>query len=191
MLDDNDVLALLGGRHGDPFAVLGLHADGDGRLWLRALLPGASEVRLLDADSGKPLCSLPLRHPSGLFEGAGAAPPEASSTTGWKCAGPTATSSGWPMPTRSDRSCTTRTCIVLRDGRHPRPYTVLGAHLQRQRGVAGVRFALWAPNARRVSVVGDFNGWDGRRHPMRLRMRPASGRSSFRTWRSATATSSN
>ncbi len=46
---------------------------------------------------------------------------------------------------------------------------MLGAHLQQQRGVAGVRFALWAPNARRVSVVGDFNSWDGRRHPMRLR----------------------
>ena len=52
---------------------------------------------------------------------------------------------------------------------HPRPYTVLGAHPQRQRDVDGVRFAVWAPNARRVSVVGDFNDWDGRRHVMRMR----------------------
>ena len=45
----------------------------------------------------------------------------------------------------------------------------LGAHVAEMEGVRGVRFAVWAPNARRVSVVGDFNGWDGRRHPMRLR----------------------
>jgi 1,4-alpha-glucan branching enzyme len=58
---------------------------------------------------------------------------------------------------------------ALRDGSHPRPYTLLGAHARTLGQVAGVRFALWAPNACRVSVVGDFNAWDGRRHPMRLR----------------------
>ena len=52
---------------------------------------------------------------------------------------------------------------LLAQGRHPRPWTVLGAHTQ-PRG--GVRFAVWAPNARRGSVVGSFNGWDGRQHPM-------------------------
>ena len=59
--------------------------------------------------------------------------------------------------------------IALREGRHPQPATLLGAHPIRVEGVSGARFALWAPNASRVSVVGDFNEWDGRCHPMRLR----------------------
>ncbi|MFY8060984.1 MAG: GlgB N-terminal domain-containing protein, partial [Arenimonas sp.] len=58
---------------------------------------------------------------------------------------------------------------LLRDGNHSAPYAVLGAHPQRVDGIDGVRFAVWAPNARRVSTIGTFNAWDGRRHPMRLR----------------------
>jgi hypothetical protein len=58
---------------------------------------------------------------------------------------------------------------LLIEGTHHRLHQRLGAHLVAHEGAAGVRFAVWAPNARRVSVVGDFNGWDGRRHPMRLR----------------------
>src|SRR5690606_20414501 len=54
-------------------------------------------------------------------------------------------------------------------GNHPQLTRVLGAHPMRLGDTDGVRFAVWAPNARRVSVVGDFNTWDGRRHPMRLR----------------------
>ena len=60
---------------------------------------------------------------------------------------------------------------MLRDGTHPRPWQVLGAHLRREGGRAGVSFAVWAPGARRVSVVGDFCGWDARRWPLR----PAAG----------------
>ena len=168
MIDDKDILALLGGRHGDPFAVLGLHADGDGRLWIRALLPGASEVRLVDAHSDRPLCSLPLRHTSGFFE---CAVPRRRKVFDYLLEVRWADGNLQRMvdaysfgPQLRDEEM-----FALRDGRHPRPYTVLGAHLQQQRGVDGVRFALWAPNARRVSVVGDFNSWDGRRHAMRLR----------------------
>jgi 1,4-alpha-glucan branching enzyme len=62
---------------------------------------------------------------------------------------------------------------LLGEGRHYRPYEKLGAHLVTVDGVVGVRFAVWAPNARRVSVVGDWNAWDGRVHPMRLH--PANG----------------
>jgi 1,4-alpha-glucan branching enzyme len=57
---------------------------------------------------------------------------------------------------------------LLGEGTHYRAYEKLGSHLLGQDGVPGVRFAVWAPNARRVSVVGDWNGWDGRVHPMRL-----------------------
>ena len=57
----------------------------------------------------------------------------------------------------------------LAEGSHLRLFDKLGAHVMTHEGVAGTHFAVWAPNARRVSVVGDFNGWDGRRHAMRLR----------------------
>jgi len=58
---------------------------------------------------------------------------------------------------------------LFAEGRHWHAYRFLGAHLQEVDGIAGTRFAVWAPNAERVSVVGDFNHWDGRRHPMRVR----------------------
>jgi 1,4-alpha-glucan branching enzyme len=58
---------------------------------------------------------------------------------------------------------------AFRAGTHPRPFEFLGAHLLERDGVAGVRFAVWAPRASRASVVGDFNAWDGRSHPMQLR----------------------
>src|SRR5690606_18802057 len=58
----------------------------------------------------------------------------------------------------------------LAEGRHLRLYERLGAHPTEIDGVAGTAFAVWAPNATRVSVVGAFNDWDGRRHPMRRRV---------------------
>src|SRR4029077_7555424 len=58
---------------------------------------------------------------------------------------------------------------LMGEGRHYDTYDKLGAHLKTLEGVRGVHFAVWAPSARRVSVVGDFNGWDGRVHPMRAR----------------------
>ncbi len=59
---------------------------------------------------------------------------------------------------------------LLIEGTHRRLYDKLGAHPMIHEGVAGVHFAVWAPNAQRVSVVGDFNDWDGRRHQMRHRV---------------------
>ncbi len=60
---------------------------------------------------------------------------------------------------------------LLGEGTHHKSYEKLGAHLTEVEGVPGVAFAVWAPNAQRVSVVGNFNNWNGRRHPMRVRGR--------------------
>ena len=168
MMQDPDVQALVKARHTDPFAVLGLHEEADGRLWLRALLPGAQQVVVFDAVTGKPVVALNLRHPDGLFE---ARIPRRRKRfeyfldvvwhDGQSGRYADAYSFG-PQLEDSDLQ-------ALRAGNHLRPYTVLGAHTMEQRGVSGVRFAVWAPNAQRVSVVGEFNVWDGRRHPMRLR----------------------
>jgi len=167
MLDAEQVSALLEARHSDPFAALGLHADATGRLWLRALLPGASSVSVLDAGGGKLLVGLAERAP-GFFE---AAIPRRKKrfdyrlAVQWADGGVAEYADAYAYgPQLGEQDLT-----LLREGRHPRPYLALGAQPLRHGEVAGVRFAVWAPNARRVSVVGSFNNWDGRRHAMRLR----------------------
>ncbi|MEY3372875.1 MAG: hypothetical protein RLZZ537_1343, partial [Pseudomonadota bacterium] len=167
MLDARDAADLLAARHADPFAVLGLHADTEGRLWLRALLPGAEQVSVIDAATGKPLCHLPMRHAEGLFEGA---IPRRRKPFAYRLRirwlhGETELADAYAFGPQLDE----RDLELLRDGNHPAPYAVLGAHQQRVDGIDGVRFAVWAPNARRISTIGTFNAWDGRRHPMRLR----------------------
>ena len=171
MISDLDVQALVGACHPDPFAVLGMHADAAGRLWLRAMLPGAREVRVIEASTQKVLATLALRHPAGLFE---AVLPRRRKRFDYRlridwngalqgAAGLYADAYAFGPQLGDDQ------LLLLRSGEHPDPYTLMGAHAMQQQGVAGVRFAVWAPNARRVSVVGSFNNWDGRRHPMRLR----------------------
>ncbi len=168
MLTDVEVQALITARHADPFAVLGLHTSVDGRQWVRAFLPGAISVSVLDAITGKPLATLLLRHADGLFE---ARIPRRRKRFDYRLDvrwinqsnGSYADAYSYgPQLVDDDLQ-------ALHDGTHLHPYTVLGAHPKRHGKVNGVRFALWAPNATRVSVVGNFNDWDGRRHPMRLR----------------------
>ena len=172
MLPEPDLHALLGARHPDPFAVLGQHADASGTLWQRALLPGATAVTLLDAASGKALMDLPQRHPDGFFEGQ--VPRrrqrfdyrlQVQWADGHQSVLADAYAHG-PLLGEQDLH-------YLGEGSHLRPFEALGAHPltlgQGPLAQAGTRFAVWAPNARRVSVVGNFNAWDGRRHPMRSR----------------------
>ena len=168
MIDEAQVLALIGGQHADPFAVLGMHAASDGRLWVRALLPGANSVVVQDARSGAAVLELQRGHPDGFFEAVvprRRKPFDYRLGIRWQHGHDQVLADAYAFgPQLSDADL-----LALHEGRHARAYLVLGAHPLRQHNVDGVRFALWAPNARRVSVVGDFNGWDGRRHPMRLR----------------------
>ena len=167
MTPDSTVVALIEAHHGDPFAVLGLHADDTGKLWVRAMLPGARSVTIIDA-TGKRAAELSLRDPAGLWEGA---IPRRKNRFDYLLAvqwangdeGVYADAYAFgPLIPDADLH-------FFGEGSHLRPYTFLGAHPMSVGDVDGVRFAVWAPNASRVSVIGDFNAWDGRRHPMRSR----------------------
>lgn len=168
MLSDTDIHALIGGYHADPFSVLGLHQDAEQKYWLRAFVPGAKAVDVLEAATGKILANLSLRHADGVFE---ASIPRRRKPFDYRLQiqwandelGVYADAYGFG-PQLSDEQLQ-----ALRDGSHLQPYTILGAHLLTQNAIDGARFAVWAPNAKRVSVVGSFNAWDGRRHAMRLR----------------------
>ena len=172
MLTDDDLHALRQARHPDPFAVLGLHADAQGALWVRALLPGAQSVQVVDTASGRRLATLACRHDDGLLEGA--VPRRRRRfdyrlRVRWWHGG----EGDLDDPYRHGPLLDEAQLRAFHDGTHVRPFVFLGAHpVVLGKGVyasAGTRFAVWAPNASRVSVVGDFNGWDGRRHPMRRR----------------------
>ena len=168
MLKADDVAALLEARHGDPFSVLGLHEDTDGRLRLSVFLPNAREVSVLDAVTGEALTRLDQIDPNGFFE---AVIPQRKQPFAYRL------SVTWQNGVTTEEEDAYRFGHILGDtdawlfgeGNHLRPYEFLGAHLRQIEGVEGVSFGVWAPNADRVSVVGDFNAWDGRRHPMRLR----------------------
>ncbi len=159
--------ALARAEHGDPFAVLGPHEgpnDSGGGVTVRAILPDAESVDVLDP-AGSLLAAMQRIHPAGLW--AAALPARVPYVFRVR------TSAGITYETEDPYAFPTLLgdidVYLLGEGRHQDIGKALGAHAMRVDGVAGVRFAVWAPNARRVSVVGSFNGWDGRRHPMRLR----------------------
>jgi 1,4-alpha-glucan branching enzyme len=165
-LPETEIQALMRAEHGDPFAVLGPHQSSEG-LWVRALLPGAREVGVVHAASGDPLAVLERQGRSDLFA---ALVPAAPARLGYRLHVHWGThASVLEDPYRFGFVLGDTDVWLLAEGTHLRPYERLGAHLREMDGVKGVAFAVWAPNARRVSVVGDFNNWDGRRHMMRLR----------------------
>ena len=158
--DPGAIEAIVHAQHGDPFAVLGPHGSGQDRT-IRTMVPGAEAVTVLDR-AGHTLGSLQRLHPDGFW--AGSAPGDGSYKLQASGAGGT-----WEQedayafpPTLGNLDL-----YLLAEGRHLDLGHALGAHMSVMDGVAGVRFAVWAPNASRVSVVGDFNFWDARRHPMR------------------------
>ncbi len=151
-----EVAALLAARHGDPFSLLGPHQVAGQRV-LRAFVPGAETLHAGTVP-------LALRDPAGFFEGLIPPGPYALHAT----RGATA----WTLedPYRFGPTLGPLDDHLLVEGTHSLLPQRLGAHPCVHEDVAGVRFAVWAPNARRVSVVGGFNQWDGRRHPMRKRL---------------------
>ena len=159
-----EVEAIVSGRHGDPFAVLGLHPSGND--WVvRAFVPGAEELEVLDTD-GKRLVWLPRRHAAGFFEGS--LPVSSRQTLGYLARN---AGGSWTVidPYLLGPVLGPLDDYYIGEGNHLRLHDRLGAHPMRHEGHEGVHFAVWAPNAARVSVTGDFNGWDGRTHAMRKR----------------------
>ena len=168
MLSPHAIDQLRSGRCADPFAVLGLHRDADGQAWVRCLLPGAQAVAVIGAADARALGRLHRTHADGVFEGPVALAVAASA---YRLHITWADGSAQVVddPYRFGPLLGELDAWLLAEGTHLRPFEVLGAHARAMDGVAGTGFAVWAPNASRVSVVGDFNHWDGRRHPMRLR----------------------
>jgi 1,4-alpha-glucan branching enzyme len=167
-VDSWEVEALLNADHPDPFSFLGMHTAADkSTLVVRAFLPEATGVDVLDVAGGKPVARLEKVHDEGLFIGSipGREGPFAYRLRIKTPEGETDVEDPYRFPqVLSDADAR-----KLRQFDHLWSYRVLGAHPAKIEGVRGVAFAVWAPNARHVALVGDFNGWDGRRHGMRLR----------------------
>ncbi len=159
---DNELQRIIDARHHDPFSMLGRYLEGE-QATVRVFLPFASEVTLGDAQ-------LPMRRlgDTGIFVWQGQASlVEEHPRIAWKDSSGQSHSHIDPysfMPWIADFDL-----HLFAEGRHWHIQNILGAHLHEIDGIQGVRFATWAPNAERVSVVGDFNQWDGRRHAMRIR----------------------
>jgi len=147
----------------DPHSFLGAH-EAKGGVVVRAYRPDAESVRVLPVNC--PALELERRNDDGIFEGLveGATLPLDYELEVRYPAGDTYVLRD-PysfLPTVDELDV-----HLAAEGRHEELYRRLGAHPREVEGVAGVAFAVWAPNARSVSVIGDFNGWDGRLHPMR------------------------
>ena len=157
--------AFFDGTHADPFSVLGMHETEHG-IEIRAILPDAHKVIIIDKEKQSLVCELSLLDERGFFAGI---IPNTLDFFAYQL------QVFWGHeaqiiedPYRFHPMLDDFSQWLFGEGSLLRPYEVLGAHFMECEGVSGVNFRLWAPNAKRVSVVGDFNYWDGRRHPMRF-----------------------
>jgi 1,4-alpha-glucan branching enzyme len=168
----SDIAALAAAEHQDPFGVLGMHRTRDG-LVVRAIQPGARKVEVIERSSGRALTTLANVQDSGVF--VGTVPGNEPFPYKLRITRPQGDTSEIDDPYAFPPLLGDVDVYLLAEGNHLEAWKKLGAHpltlpVHGEGGVAGVGFAVWAPNARAVSVVGDFNDWDGRRHPMRRRV---------------------
>jgi len=167
-----DLDLLVHANHWNPFSILGPHEvttlNGTRVRTIRAFLTEARLAWVVDLGRGEPGERVPMEriHPDGFFERVFS---DRSDRLAYRLAVEDYEGHGWEFvdpyqfgPVLSDYDL-----HLLGEGTHLKSYERLGAHLRAHEGFRGVHFALWAPNAQRVSVVGNFNHWDGRRHPMR------------------------
>jgi 1,4-alpha-glucan branching enzyme len=164
---DAAIAALIGAQHRDPFAVLGPHEDA-GTPVVRAFQPAARAMELRLVATGE-LLPMTKRDPAGLFEVRLDAVVQAE-VPDYRLR---VTYPGGHLveiddPYRYGRVLTDLDLHLLGEGTHNRAFEKLGSRRITVGTTIGVHFAVWAPNAERVSLIGDFNGWDGRVHPMRL-----------------------
>ncbi len=156
-------IAVAEGRHGDPFSILGPRVIG-GRTVVRTFQPEAKSIVLKDGQ-GASLGLMEKGHAAGLFE----------LTVNGDCSDYrleiTTVEGNTYVSDDAYRFASPLGELdlhLLGEGAHHSLYEKMGAHVVSLQGVEGTHFAVWAPNAKRVSVIGDFNNWDGRRHTMRL-----------------------
>ncbi len=162
-LDQATVEAVVHGGSYDAFAVLGLHPDPGGRgMVVRVFRPGAERVEVVSR-ARRRIASAARSHPAGLFE---ARLPRRKKRFDYllRIDGGEPIEDQYRFPSRVDA----QDVYLFNEGTHEKNYRWMGAQACRIDAVDGVNFVVWAPAARRVSVVGDFNDWDGRRHVMRL-----------------------
>ena len=159
-----EVGAIVAGRHGDPFSILGPHALDDGSIGIATFAPDADIVEVVDNANGLVAAELQRVHPAGFYYGA----VQRDFPSGYRLRKHRGAHS-WeaPDPYAFGSTLGDIDIYLLGEGTHLRAYEKMGAHAVTVAGISGVRFAVWAPNASRVSVIGHFNAWDGRRHPMR------------------------
>lgn len=163
---DLEVDAIIRADHGNPFAFLGMHPDG-ADVSVRTMQPRAVRVWVIDAASGETVAELPRLRMEGFFAGlVGRPAPFAYRLRldyGNDCQEEIYDPYAFP-PVLGDLDL-----HLMGEGSHLHLYRRLGAHVTELDGVTGISFAVWAPNASRVAVVGDWNHWDGRVHGMRKR----------------------
>ena len=185
---DDALASLVRGAHQDPFAVLGPHADERGATVVRVFQPAARSIALLLVATGTAV-PMERRGPAGVFEvrlksdtteeqtiadSVSAAVPVVSGSSRTvpdyrlRITYPGDLTIEVDDPYRYGRVLTDFDLHLLSEGTHYRAFEKLGAHRIALGAATGVHFAVWAPNAARVSVIGDFNGWDGRVSPMRF-----------------------
>jgi len=163
-INKDEIQAVIDSNHGDIFSCLGLQVESGGTFSVRVFIPGATAVCVCSAETKNELASLECLHDDGFFAGTV----------------PFSEPSAYLLKVRfGDSEVVVHDCYrfssqieesdlyLYGEGTNEKSYDFLGAHLIEVDGVTGCRFSVWAPNASRVSVVGDFNSWDGRCHMMR------------------------